>query len=224
LSEKVLNERIKVAKRLALELEDYQVVNLGVGIPTLVPDYLDEDKNVYLQSENGLLGMGPTPLDDEIDIDVINASRQPTTILAGASIVDSTEAFAMIRGGHIDVALLGALQVDEHGEIANWSVPGKDILGVGGAMDLVVGAKKVVIGLTLLSKDGTSKIVRELTYPTSGLRKVDKVVTEKAVFEFIDNIMYLIEIDGDLSIPDLKKMVQGRFKVSPNLIRVSDSV
>jgi 3-oxoacid CoA-transferase B subunit len=221
LSKSISLERIIIARRLAQELEEGQIVNLGVGIPTLVPDYLEEGKIVYLQSENGLLGMGPTPKDNNIDMDVINASKLPVTTLPGAAIFDSVDAFSMIRGGHVDVALLGALQVDETGELANWTVPGQDILGVGGAMDLVMGAKKVVLGLSLQSKTGESKLVRKLTYPTSGVRKADKVVTEKAVFEFIDGRMYLIEIDSEMTVSDLRKIVEAEFEVSPHLLRIT---
>ncbi|MCF6094850.1 3-oxoacid CoA-transferase subunit B [Microaerobacter geothermalis] len=210
-------DRIKIAKRLAQELQDRQVVNLGVGIPTLVPDYIEEGKQVFLQSENGLLGMGPTPPEDELDMDLISASKQPITMQSGASLFDSADSFVMIRGGHIDVAVLGALQVDETGEIANWAVPGQQILGVGGAMDLVAGANKIILALTHQSKDGEPKLVKKLTYPSSGIRKANLVVTEKAVFEFKDGIMYLIELDPALTVEELRKITEAEFKVSPTL-------
>lgn len=210
-------DRIKIAKRLAQELEDGQIINLGVGIPTLVPDYM-EGKNVFLQSENGLLGMGPTPSQENVDMDLISASKQPVTMQEGASLFDSSDSFAMIRGGHVDLALLGALQVDETGEIANWAVPGQNILGVGGAMDLVAGAKKIIISLTHQSKNGEPKLVKKLTYPSSGIRKVDKIVTDKAVFEVIDATLYLVEIDESINLEQLKGITEATFKVSPNLL------
>jgi 3-oxoacid CoA-transferase B subunit len=210
-------DRIKIAKRLAQELEDGQIINLGVGIPTLVPDYM-EGKNVFLQSENGLLGMGPTPSQENVDMDLISASKQPVTMQEGASLFDSSDSFAMIRGGHVDLALLGALQVDETGEIANWAVPGQNILGVGGAMDLVAGAKKIIISLTHQSKNGEPKLVKKLTYPSSGIRKVDKIVTDKAVFEVIDATLYLVEIDESINLEQLKRITEATFKVSPNLL------
>lgn len=210
-------DRIKIAKRLAQELEDGQIINLGVGIPTLVPDYM-EGKSVFLQSENGLLGMGPTPSQENVDMDLISASKQPVTMQDGASLFDSADSFAMIRGGHVDLALLGALQVDETGEIANWAVPGQNILGVGGAMDLVAGAKKIIISLTHQSKNGEPKLVKKLTYPSSGIRKVDKIVTDKAVFEVVNETLYLVEIDESINLEELQSITEATFKVSPNLL------
>lgn len=208
--------RIKIAKRVAKELRDGQVVNLGVGIPTLIPDYLD-GKEVFLHSENGLLGIGPTPPEEEIDMDLISASKKPITTIKGASLFDSADSFLMIRGGHIDAAVLGAIEVDETGEIANWAVPGRDILGVGGAMDLVAGAKEIILALTHQSKDGTPKLVKKLTCPSSGIRRANMVVTEKAVFKFIDGTMYLMEIDPSISIQDLRDMTDASFEISAEL-------
>ncbi len=183
----------------------------------MIPDYLG-DKDIYLQSENGLLGIGPTPPDDEIDMDIISASKEPITIIPGASLFNSSTSFAMIRGGHVDSAILGALQVDETGLIANWAVPGKDILGVGGAMDLVAGAKKIILSLTHQSKDKTPKLVKELSYPRSGVRKANMVVTEKAVFTFEKETMYLVEIASGITVEELKKITDARFEISPNLV------
>jgi 3-oxoacid CoA-transferase B subunit len=211
-----LSERVKIAKRVAQELEDGQIVNLGVGIPTLIPDYIDPGKQVFLQTENGLLGMGPTPPEDEIDMDIISASKQPVTMLPGAALFDSAESFAMIRGGHIDVAVLGALQVDQTGEIANWAVPGQNILGVGGAMDLVAGAKKIILALSHVSKNGEPKLVKKLTYPSSGSRKADMVVTDKAVFTFKDGKMILVELDPSCSLEELKQITDAEFEVALN--------
>lgn len=207
-----LSDRIKIAKRVAKELKEGEIVNLGVGIPTIIPDYLD-DKKVYLQSENGLLGMGPTPSDDDIDMDLISASKKPVSMDAGASLFDSSASFLMIRGGHIDTAVLGALQVDETGEVANWAVPGKTILGVGGAMDLVAGARRMIIASMHLSKDGSPKIVKKLSFPSSGTRKADMIVTEHAVFKFLEGKMHLIERLSDVSIEALREMTDVEFHV-----------
>lgn len=205
-------DRIKVAKRIAEELKEGEVVNLGVGIPTIIPDYLG-DKKVYLQSENGLLGMGPTPADEDIDMDLISASKKPISMDIGASLFDSSDSFLMIRGGHIDTAVLGALQVDETGEVANWAVPGETILGVGGAMDLVAGAKRMIIASMHLSKDGSPKIVKKLSFPSSGVRKADMIVTEHAVFRFIEGKMYLVEILSDVSVEELREMTDAHFSL-----------
>ncbi|AXH99542.1 3-oxoacid CoA-transferase subunit B [Sporosarcina sp. PTS2304] len=205
-------ERITIAKRIVKELKEGQAVNLGVGIPTLIPDYLG-DKKLYLQSENGLLGMGPTPADTEIDMDLISASKKPITADLGASLFDSSDSFAMIRGGHIDIAVLGALQVDQNGEIANWAVPGETILGVGGAMDLVSGAKKIIVATLHTAKDGSPKLVKELTYPSSGSRTVDMVVTEHAVFTFTQGQMKLVEILSDITVDKLKEITAAEFEV-----------
>ncbi|CAM3063306.1 3-oxoacid CoA-transferase subunit B [Filibacter tadaridae] len=210
-------DRIKISKRIAEELNEGQVVNLGVGIPTLIPDYLG-NKQLYMQSENGLLGMGPTPVDEEINMDLISASKQPITMEAGASLFDSSNSFAMIRGGHIDVAVLGVLQVDQTGEIANWAVPGETILGVGGAMDLVAGAKKIIIATMQTAKDGKAKLVKKLTLPSSGVRKADMVVTEHAVFTFDEGHMRLVEIISDVSIEQLIELTDAEFTYSEETI------
>ncbi|WP_087972354.1 3-oxoacid CoA-transferase subunit B [Oceanobacillus rekensis] len=205
------SERIKIAKRVAEELKEGQIVNLGVGIPTLIPDYL-EGKKLFLQSENGLLGMGPTPDKENVNMDLISASKKPITMDTGASLFDSSDSFVMIRGGHVDVAILGALQVDRYGEIANWAVPGKTILGVGGAMDLVAGAKQIIIASTLCAKDGKSKLVEKLHFPSSGKRRADLLITEHAVFKFTNEGTELIEILSDISIEQLRDMIDVEFK------------
>lgn len=199
-----LDVRHLIAKRIAEELRDGESVNLGVGIPTLVTSYIG-DKDVYLQSENGLLGMGPPPTEEELDADLISAGKEPITIAQGASFFNSADSFAMIRGGHIDAAVLGILQVNPQGEIANWAVPGQPILGVGGAMDLVVGAKRVIGAATLFAKDGSPKIVPQLTYPTSGIRPIDLLVTEYAVFSFENGEIVVKELLGDLSKEELQE-------------------
>ncbi|UOQ93156.1 3-oxoacid CoA-transferase subunit B [Halobacillus shinanisalinarum] len=211
------SERVKIAKRVAQEMSVGEVVNLGVGIPTLIPDHLG-DKKVYLQSENGLLGMGPTPDKEAMNMDLISASKQPITMEAGASLFDSSDSFVMIRGGHVDMAVLGALQVDQFGEIANWAVPGKTILGVGGAMDLVAGAKRIVLASTHLAKDGSPKLVKELTFPSSGARKADMLVTEHAVFKFKESGTELIEILSDIHVDALREITGAEFSYSDQKI------
>ncbi|MFJ8261961.1 3-oxoacid CoA-transferase subunit B [Rummeliibacillus sp. NPDC094406] len=200
------NTRFKIAKRVAQELEEGQIVNLGIGIPTLVPQFLG-DKRVFLQSENGLLGIGPSPTEEELDIDLINAGKEPVTAISGASYFNSVDSFALIRGGHVDVAILGILEVDVRGEIANWAVPDQPILGVGGAMDLVAGAKKVIIAATLFDKNGKSKLVQNLSYKTSGVRNVDLFVSDYAVFQFDNEGVKVLEILEDMTLKELSEKV-----------------
>lgn len=200
------DKRLVIAKRIAEELKEGQIVNLGIGIPTLVSEYLD-DKEVFLQTENGLLGMGPPPTEENLDIELINAGKEPVTYLKSASFFNSADSFGLIRGGHVDVAVLGILQVDIKGEIANWAVPNQPILGVGGAMDLVTGAKKVIVAATLFAKDGTSKLVKELTYKTSGIRKVDLFVSDYAVFTFTDEGVKVLEMMEDITLDELSEKV-----------------
>lgn len=200
------DKRHVIAKRIAEELKDGQIVNLGIGIPTLVSEYL-EDKEVFLQTENGLLGMGPLATEENLDIDLINAGKEPVTYLKSASFFNSADSFGLIRGGHVDVAVLGILQVDMNGEIANWAVPNQPILGVGGAMDLVTGAKKVIVAATLFAKDGTSKLVNKLTYKTSGIRRVDLFVSDYAVFKFTEEGPRVVEMLEPLSIEELSEKI-----------------
>jgi 3-oxoacid CoA-transferase B subunit len=215
--EKQLGSKERIAKRVAMELKKGEIVNLGVGIPTLIPNYLMEDQGVYLHSENGILGMGPPPFSDEMDMDCISASKHPVTLDPGASIFSSVDSFGMIRGGHIDVVVLGALQVSEKGEVANWAVPGSDILGVGGAMDLVPGAKRIIVAMTHLSKDGTPKLVKELDYPVTGLKCAQMIVTELGVFIVNNKEMQLIEIADGISIEELRKKTGAEFSISNSL-------
>ena len=172
----------RIAERAADELQPGEIVNLGIGIPNLIPGFLAADSRVVLHTENGLLGVGPRPGEDELDPDLIDAAKQPITALPGASYFDSAASFAMIRGGHIDVAVLGALEVSARGDIANWAVPGKDVLGVGGAMDLVVGARRVIVTMTATSSRGEPKVVAECTYPLTAAGAVDVIITELSVF------------------------------------------
>ncbi|MEK4131105.1 3-oxoacid CoA-transferase subunit B [Solibacillus sp. FSL W8-0474] len=187
-----------IAKRAAQELNDGEIINLGIGIPTLVSKYVSS-KNIFLHTENGMLGVEEAN-EDNIDPNLVNAGKLPISEGLGASYFNSAESFAMIRGGHIDVAILGGLQVDQNGRIANWAVPGKNIIGVGGAMDLLVGAKKVIVTTTHTSKDGQSKILKECTYPLTSTRSVDLIITELAVFKPVNGKLHLIELVGDTEI------------------------
>lgn len=213
---------ILIARRVARELEDGQVVNLGIGIPTLVADYIPEQITIFLQTENGMLGVGPHPDEDHIDPNLVNAGKQPITEMIGASYFNSAESFAAIRGGHIDVAILGTLQVDERGRIANWAIPGKNILGVGGAMDLLVGAKKIIIATTHTTKAGAPKIVAECTYPLTGTRQVDLIVTELCVFKREGNQLVLTELMEGVALEDVKENTTAHFAIAEHLLNAED--
>ncbi|WP_409300193.1 3-oxoacid CoA-transferase subunit B [Peribacillus sp. SCS-155] len=207
LSKQVLQHLI--AKRVAKELVGPYTVNLGIGIPTLVAEYLEDDQ-VYLHTENGLLGVMNIE-EDRIDPNLVNAGKQPVGEAIGASFFNSADSFAMIRGGHVDVAILGALQVDESGIIANWAVPGKNIMGVGGAMDLLVGAKKVIVTMNHTSKDGQSKILKECTYPITSTRSVDMLVTELAVFKVKQKQLKLMELMPGATIEEVREKTEANF-------------
>ena len=212
------NIKEKIAKRASQEIKDGAIVNLGIGIPTMVADFIPSDKEVYLHTENGLLGVGPSPDTEELDPEIINAGKLPVTAQKGASYFSSSESFAMIRGGHIDTVILGALQISETGDLANWAVPGKNILGVGGAMDLVAGAKEVIITTQHCSKDGEPKIVETCTYPVTAKNVVSTLISEYAVFRFIDNRMVLEELAEGWTVDKLKEITPARFTVSESLL------
>jgi acetate CoA/acetoacetate CoA-transferase beta subunit len=204
-----------IAKRAASEVKNGMIVNLGIGIPSLVPDYLDASIQVFFQAENGILGMGPTPLENA-DGNLSNAAGYPVTILPGGSYFDSAIAFGMIRRGCIDVSILGALQVSEQGDLANWIVPGKRVPGVGGAMELAYGAKNLIALMTHCEKDGRPKIVTSCTLPVTTYRCVKKIITEMAVFSICDQLL-LEEIMPGYSLNDIRNHTEADFKISPDL-------
>jgi 3-oxoacid CoA-transferase B subunit len=203
----------RIAERAARELRPGEVVNLGIGIPNLIPAFLAPGDDVVLHTENGLLGVGPRPSPDDVDPDLIDAAKRPVTALPGAAYFDSAASFAMIRGGHVDVAVLGALQVSAAGDIANWAVPGKDVLGVGGAMDLVVGARRVIVTMTATSTRGEPKIVERCSYPLTAQGAVDVVVTESAVFRIAGGTMRLTELLGGATLADVAAVTQAPYVV-----------
>ncbi len=205
--------REQLAMRVAQELKDGYYVNLGIGIPTLVANYIPEGMSVMLQSENGLLGMGAFPTEDEVDADLINAGKQTVTMATGASVFDSAESFAMIRGGHVDLTVLGAFEVDVSGNIASYMIPGKLIKGMGGAMDLVAGAENIIVTMTHASKHGESKLLTECSLPLTGKGCISKVLTDLAFIEIKDGKFHLIERAPGVSVEEIIKLTAGELVV-----------
>lgn len=201
-----------IAERAAKELKGPLVVNLGIGIPNRMPKYINDDQ-VYIHTENGMLGIGPAD-PDNVDPNLVNSGKQPVSEMKGASYFDSAESFAMIRGGHVGAAVLGVLQADQTGRIANWSVPGKDIIGVGGAMDLLEGAQRVICTMSHTTKTGAAKILKECTYPITSDRKVDMVITELAVFKFRDGKMYLTELMPGATLEEVREKTEADYIVA----------
>jgi len=212
-----MDTRQIIVKRAVQEIKDGMNVNLGIGIPTLIANEIPSEYNVLLQSENGLLGIGPYPVAGQEDPDLINAGKETVTAVPSASYFDSAESFAMIRGGHIDLAILGGMEVSESGDLANWMIPGKMIKGMGGAMDLVNGAKRVVVIMEHVNKHGESKVKKECTLPLTGKQVVHRLITDLAVFDFTPEGMVLVETQNGVSVEEVFKKTEASFTVGVNL-------
>lgn len=208
--------REQIAQRIAQELRSGDYINLGIGIPTLVANYVPTDVQVMMQSENGLLGMGPYPTLEQLDPDLINAGKETVTAVTGAAFFSSSDSFAMIRGGHVDMTVLGAFELSHHGDIASWMIPGKLVKGMGGAMDLVAGAKNIIVAMAHTSKHGESKLLPACTLPLTGVRCIQRVVTDLGYFKIEDGAFHLLERAADVSLDYIKDHTTGRLVIDPS--------
>ena len=211
----------QIAQRIARELNDGWYVNLGIGIPTLVANYIPEGVNVTLQSENGLLGMGPFPTEDKVDADLINAGKQTVTMLPGSVLFNSSDSFAMIRGGHMDLTVLGAMEIDQNGDIANWKIPGKMVKGMGGAMDLVAGTENIIVAMTHANKHGKSKLLKQCSLPLTGRACIKRVVTDLAYLTIENGSFVLRELAPGVSVEEVRSLTNGELVVADDVCEMT---